>query len=180
MTRRSRSAGEPTPGSPADLQPDADPSSVARAIVLRRLSAAPRTRAELSTDLAKRGVPEDVAREVLDRFEDVHLIDDAAFAHLWVESRHRGKGVARSVLRQELRRKGVDDDTIAAALQQVSDESEADRARALVERKLPSLARYDRATQERRLASLLMRRGYSGGLAGTVVRDVLGGVSEEA
>ena len=111
-----RYVSEPTPGSSADLQDEADPEQVARTILLRRLTASPRTRTELRTDLLRRGIPEVVADRVLDRFVDVGLIDDAAFAQQWVESRQRTRGSARSVLRQELRAKGVDDaDAVAGA-----------------------------------------------------------------
>src|SRR5262245_14526757 len=97
-----------------DAEPD--PESVARSICLRLLTGAPRTRAELATAMRKRGVPDDVADRVLDRFVDVQLIDDAAFAAGYVESRHRERGLARTALRQELRRKGVDAETAASAL----------------------------------------------------------------
>ena len=70
----------PTPGSLADAGPEPDPESVARTILLRRLAAAPRTRAQLAADLAARDVPGDAAERVLDRFTEVGLIDDAAFA----------------------------------------------------------------------------------------------------
>lgn len=170
MARRPRSAGEPTPGSLADLQPEANPETVARNVVLRRLSAAPRTRHELEDDLLARGIPQDVTTAVLDRFTEVHLIDDESYARMWVESRHRSRGTARSVLRQELRRKGVDDAFIDEALTLVDDEAELVRARALVERKLPSLARYETTAQTRRLMNMLMRRGYSSGVAMSAVR----------
>ena len=39
------------------------------------------------------------------------LVDDEAFARSWVESRQRSRGLARRALAQELRRKGVDDET---------------------------------------------------------------------
>ncbi|MCX6421060.1 MAG: hypothetical protein NT180_01645 [Actinobacteria bacterium] len=45
---------QPTPGSLADRQVEADPESVARTITLRRLDFAPRTRADLAATLAKR------------------------------------------------------------------------------------------------------------------------------
>ena len=89
---------EPTPGSLADLQDDADPEQVARTILLRRLSVAPRTRRELADDLRKRGIPDDVSARVLDRFEEVGLVDDTEFARMWAVSRQRTKGSARSVL----------------------------------------------------------------------------------
>ncbi|MGA9100851.1 regulatory protein RecX, partial [Aeromicrobium sp.] len=91
--------------------PDADPENVARTILLRRLTDQPRSRAELAGFLARKHVPADVAEQVLDRFEEVGLIDDEDFARSWVQSRQRSKGVASRVLAMELRRKGVDDDT---------------------------------------------------------------------
>ncbi|MGH3973165.1 MAG: regulatory protein RecX, partial [Pseudonocardiaceae bacterium] len=117
-TRRRRAAGGgpppggqkgPTPGSLADATPEADPESVARGLVLRKLTAAPRTRAQLADDLAGRGVPDGVAHRVLDRFTEVGLVDDAAFAESWVRSRHLGRGLSRRALSHELRTKGVDD-----------------------------------------------------------------------
>ena len=170
---------EPTPGSPADLQDDADPEQVARTILLRRLSAAPRTRAELRTDLLRRGVPEQVADRVLDRFVEVGLIDDTAFAQLWVDSRQRTRGSARGVLRQELRSKGISDDDAAAALAGIDDEAERARAVQLVQARARSMSRLEPDVRSRRLVSMLMRRGYRQGTAVSVVTEVLGELSSE-
>lgn len=169
---RSR-ATEPTPGSPADRQPEADPEQVARTILLRRLTAAPRTRADLRGDLMTRGIPEDVADRVLDRFVEVGLIDDAAFASMWVESRHRTRGAARSVLRQELRRKGVSPDLAEFAVSSLSTEAERERAVELVRVKSRGLTRLEPDARLRRLVGMLQRRGYSAGVAYAVVREVM-------
>lgn len=166
-----RSASEPTPGSLADLQAEADPRSVARTVVLRRLSSTARTRKDLHDDLIKREIPEAIADEVLDRFTELGLINDTDYAELFVASRRRSRGTARPVLRQELRRKGVGDDEIHAALEDINDEDEFDRARALVRSKHPSLARLDLAAKQRRLMGLLMRRGYSAGVAAAAIRE---------
>ena len=167
------SASEPTPGSLADVQEEADPYSVARTIVLRRLNAMMRTRKDLFDDLISREIPEDAANTVLDRFTELGLINDAQYAEMFVASRQRSRGTAKPVLRQELRRKGVPDEQIVAALEDISSEDEYERARLLVEKKLPSLARYDAATQQRRLLNLLVRRGYSSGVALSVIRAVI-------
>lgn len=153
--------------------PDADPQTVARAICLRLLSDRPRTRSQLSQALAARRVPTEAAEAVLDRFTEVGLIDDAAFADAWVATRHRGRGLARRALREELRQRGVDPGTAAAALKQVDVEDEQAAARDLVARRLPSLARLPRPAQQRRLAGLLGRKGYPPGLAQQVIRDAL-------
>lgn len=173
MARR-RAASEPTPGSLADSSVDADPESVARAILLRRLTAAPRTHAELRADLCDRGVPEDVADRVLTRFTEVGLIDDRAYAHLWVQSRHRSRGASARLIQQELRRKGIDDDIASEALGELTAEQERVRARELVDARLASTARLEPGARTRRLVGMLTRRGYSPSLAFGVVREALG------
>lgn len=142
-------------------------------LVLRRLSHAPRTRAELSRDLTSRGIPIEVSDSVLDGLERSGLIDDDQFARMWVESRHRGRGLARGALRRELTQRGVDPDTISEALGQVDEDSELARARELADRRLRVLASCDPATKRRRLTAYLARRGYSGSVITTVVADVL-------
>lgn len=174
-----RYVAEPLPGSPADLQDDADPEQVARTILLRRLAAAPRTRSELRADLLRRGVPEEVADRVLDRFVQVGLIDDTAFAQLWVDSRQRTRGSARAVLRQELRSKGVGDDDAARALEGIDDEAERARAIELVQARVRSMQRLEPQVRVRRLVSMLMRRGYRQGTALSVVTEVLGESADE-
>jgi regulatory protein len=134
---------------------------------------APRTRHELQDDLIKRGIPDDVVERVLDRFTEVGLIDDTEYAAMWVTSRQRTRGSARSVLRQELRRKGVGDDETESALATISSEDEAERARALVDRKLAAMGVVDEKAVGRRLTNMLVRRGYAPGLAYATVRDAL-------
>ena len=169
---------EPTPGSPADQQQEADPEQVARTVVLRRLTAAPRTRQDLKVDLLRRNIPDDVADRVLDRFTEVGLINDEEYARMWVESRQRSRGMARGVLRQELRRKGVSDEDAQDALESIDPEAERARARELVESKLRTMGRLDAAVRMRRLAALLQRRGYSSEVAYSVVREAVGDLDE--
>ena len=159
------------PSDPGDAPEN--PDEVARQILLRRLTDQPRSRTELAQALAKRHVPEEVATRVLDRFTEVGLIDDAAFAKAWVASRQRGRGLARRALAAELHRKGIDRETAGQALETIDPDDEAEAARRLVRRKLPSLARQERAVAQRRLVGLLARRGYAAGLAVAVVRDEL-------
>ncbi len=161
------------PGGTADLTPDADPESVARSIVLRQLTMAPRSRAQLADKLAERGADEAVAERVLDRFEEVGLVDDAAFAEMLVRSQRAGRGLARRALAHELRRKGVDDETAQSTLEEIDDESERELALGLVQRKLRSLRGVPHEKQVSRLMGMLARKGYPGGVALSVVREVL-------
>ena len=158
---------------------EADPEAVGRTVLLNALTGQARSRKELSDKLAAKDVPEDVATRLLDRFTELGLIDDEAFAHAWVESRQRTKGLAPRALAQELRRKGVADDEANAALEQIDDDDQRVAARALVDKKLRTLRNVDRITATRRLAGLLARKGYSSGLALSVVREALGDRDDE-
>jgi len=169
----SRSVSTPSEAEPEDLasDPPADPEAVARKILLDQLTGRARSRKELADRLAAKNVPGEVATALLDRFEEVGLIDDEAFARLWVADRQRSKGLAPRALSQELRRKGVADEVVREALEEVGPEEQEAAARALVRKKLPSLARVDDTTAIRRLVGMLGRKGYPSGLAFAVVRD---------
>lgn len=156
-----------------DLGPEPDPESVARTILLDQLTGRARTRSELAKKLSTRNVPDDVATRLLDRFEEVGLVDDADFARQWVEQRSAGRGLARRALAQELRRKGVDDEVAGAALADLDPDDEVEAARALVRRKLRSVAGLDADKATRRLVGMLARKGHSAGTAYRVVREEL-------
>jgi regulatory protein len=151
-----------------------DPVEFARSIALRLLDSRPRTRRELEQAMARRRVPPEAAAAVLDRLTEVGLIDDAAYARAWVESRHAGRGLGRRALSAELRRKGVDGDLAEDALAGVTPADEASAARALVDRRLRSMGRLDEATKARRLTGMLARKGIPAGIAHRVVREALG------
>jgi regulatory protein len=161
------------PSSDRDLGPEADPESAARTILLNQLTGRARTRAELATKLRDRDVPDDIAARLLDRFEEVGLVDDAAFARDWVEQRQSGRGLAKRALAQELRRKGIDDEVAHEALDEIEPDDEVEVARALVRAKLRSVRTLDRDKAVRRLVGMLARKGHSSGVAFRVVKEEL-------
>ncbi|MQS09444.1 recombination regulator RecX [Streptomyces alkaliphilus] len=168
----------PEPGRRESDAP-ADPVERARAICLRMLTGTPRTRGQLEEALRRREIPEDAAAAVLDRFEEVGLIDDAAFAAAWVDSRHHGRGLAGRALARELRQRGVAAPVVAEAVAGLDPEREEETARALVERKLRATRGLERDRRLRRLAGMLARKGYPEGLALRVVREALEREGEE-
>lgn len=157
-----------------------DPVEQARALCLRLLTGTPRTRKQLADAMRRREIPEEAAEHVLERFEDVGLIDDQAFANAWVESRHHGRGLARRALAQELRTRGVDAEAIGHAVGQLDAEQEEETARALVDRKFRATRGLEREKRIRRLAGMLARKGYAEGLALRVVRRALEEEGEDA
>jgi regulatory protein len=164
---------EPADQDERDLGPEADPEAVARKILLDQLTGRARSRAELEKKLAQRHVPDQIASDLLDRFEEVGLVDDAAFAREWVAQRQSGRGLARRALAQELRRKGIDDPTVREALEEVDPEQEVEAARVLVRRKLRSVQGLDRDKAVRRLVGMLARKGHASSVAFRVVREEL-------
>ena len=172
---RERDLG-PEPFETVAERPPQDPpdhEAVARKILLDQLTGQARSRRELADRLARRNVPDDVAGRLLDRFEEVGLVDDEVFARSWVDSRQRTRGLARRALAQELRRKGVPDETARDVLAEVDPADEERTARELVRKKLRGLRSVDDAVAGRRLAGMLARKGYPAGLAYAVVKDEL-------
>jgi regulatory protein len=197
MAGRRGGAGRREPARPGPAEAEAGASgaeeksksreeqgAAARDQCVRLLAVRPRTRVELDAALRKVGYDDDVISEVLDRYSDVGIIDDEAFARAWVTSRHHSKGLAKRALAGELRRKGVSDDDVGVALDELDDEAEVGTARALVERRLrverrrPLGADHEarqkaRAALVRKLVGMLARKGYPSGLAYRVVKEAI-------
>jgi regulatory protein len=157
------------------LDPPGDPESVARTICLRLLDHRARTRAELAAALHKRGVPDDAAQQVLDRFAEVGLVDDSALAGDYAQAQQE-RGLAGRAVALKLRRRGVDEATIGQAVSTIDRSTEYSAAQRLVAHKMPSMRRLDPPVQARRLVGMLCRRGYGVAMAHEVVRDAIAGV----
>ena len=158
----------------------ADPTAAAKSVVLRQLTLGPRTRAQLRQAMADKDIPEDVVNAVLDRFEQVDLIDDKEFSRQWVQSRHLGRGLARRALAHELRQRGVDDEIVKDAVDEVSPDDELSAARELVRRKAAGTRNDDPQRRIRRLAGMLARKGYDGGIAMQAIRAELADLADAA
>lgn len=156
--------------------PPADPVDVAREIALRQLTVRARTKEELRRSLARRHVPDVAVDEVVERFQEVGLLDDAAFARDWVASAGR-RLRSRRVLGQELADKGVDRELIDEAMAEVTPEDEYRVALRVAQRRLPGLEGLDRPARYRRLAGALARRGFDAQVVARVVREVLAEVA---
>ncbi len=181
--RRSADGGDDRAARLAEQEP-AQREALARDLIYRALGMRDHSRAELRNKLARRGFDEELTERMLDKFVAAGLIDDAAFAQRWVQSRHQFSGRGRRALAQELRTKGVGDEEASAALDTVSREDERDRAAELVERKLARLEipqdRTDRDKLTQRLVGMLGRRGYHPSLALAVVLDAIREKADEA
>ncbi|MEI4745650.1 regulatory protein [Rhodococcus erythropolis] len=145
---------------------------------LRLLTDRARSRSELETKLSGRGFEPEIITKVLDRLQEIGLIDDADFANQWVHSRHTYSGKGRRALAVELRLKGIDQDVASEALSQIDPEDERERAAELVRRKLKNKPVDDRDKVTRRLVSMLARKGYSAGMSYEVVKAEMAAVTD--
>ena len=175
---RAERASPQAPPPPEPQDADADPHAVARAVVLRQLTGSPKSRSQLEQALRRKGCPDDVAATVLDRFEEVGLVDDEAYAQMLVRSKQSGRGLARRALQHELRAKGVDDEIARGVLDTIEPDDEREIARGLVEKKLRTMHGLDRQVQVRRLSGLLARKGYGAEVSRQVITEALDALPE--
>ncbi|MEU3272882.1 regulatory protein RecX [Saccharomonospora sp. NPDC006951] len=156
----------------ADLTPE-EARKKAKEICFDLLAARPRTKDELRKALRRKGFAEEVGEELLGKLDQAGLVDDAAFAEQWVRSRHNQQGLAKRALVAELRRKGVDSTLAVEAAGEIDGDAEEERARELVRKKLRTMTTVDEQTATRRLLGMLARKGYSQGLAYSVIKEEL-------
>lgn len=147
---------------------------VARKIALDLLAVRQRSEQELRQAMAKRNVPVDVADEIVERFTEVGLLNDATFAAALTASRANFSLRGRSRIRQELQAKGVDREIADAALAEIDPEDERAAAIAVARKRMRSLQGLEPHVARRRLAGVLARRGFPGSLVSAVVHEVLG------
>ncbi|WP_431277563.1 regulatory protein RecX [Leifsonia poae] len=130
-------------------------------VSLAQLARRGMSRWELEQVLAKREIDADVASAQLDRLEDSGLLDEEGLADSLVFSLHSRKGLSRSAIAQELKRRHVDPAAIERALDQIEDDEEQLRATELAIKRVGQLSSYDDETAKRRLHGFLARKGYS-------------------
>lgn len=145
----------------------------ARAIVMRQLAMMDRSRQQLTTAQVSRGVPEDIAAETVDKFENAGLVDDEKFADMLVRSRMAEKPVSKRGLACELERKGIDRETAETALEQVSGDDERQAAIDLAMKKARATQGLDYQVRKRRIFGALARRGFSPDQAMFAIRIAL-------
>lgn len=115
----------------------------------------PRSSRELADYLRRKKVePADIEQWV-QQFQKSGIQNDANFARWWVEQR-RNKQRSASYIRQELRSKGVDSDTISTAMEN-NDSTDSDSLKLLITKKRRNIKYQD----DKKLTEYLLRQGYS-------------------
>jgi len=150
----------------------------ARAVAFRYLGYTARSVAEIERRLARDNYTEDVIAAVISEFTAQGLLDDSAFARNWLADRADRKRYGKGRLAAELRRKGVDRDTLEEVLETVDAAAELDRARAAAQQKWRHFVLVGRdhlfiQSEKRRCADFLLRRGFAWPVITQVLRELL-------
>lgn len=90
---------------------------------LTHISASMKTEREIRAYLARKGYLEEVADHVVEKMKAYGYLDDEAYAKSYAESAAKRKG--SRLIAQELRRRGVGEKAIGAAIEELSDETES-------------------------------------------------------
>ncbi|HWU57850.1 MAG TPA: regulatory protein RecX [Microbacteriaceae bacterium] len=150
------------------------PGARAANVSLHQLARRGMSRWELQQVLQRREVDERTAEAELDRLERVGLLDDAALAVTLVYTQHTRKGLGRTAIAHELRRRHIDQDIIDDALSEIEDGDERERALELAHKRAGQLRGFDDETARRRLSGFLARKGYSNEIVREAVDSALG------
>ncbi len=121
----------------------------------------PRSYKELVQRLKKRGYPPEEIEQTMEKLVGAGVVDDFEFCKYWINYRLNYNPRSKKFLEMELKRKGVDEETILRAFSEFSGFKEQDLIRELAEHKLRLLRGItDREVKKRRLYGYLTRRGF--------------------
>jgi len=126
-------------------------------VAYRYLSHRPRSESEIRERLQQRNFEDSQIEIVINKLKEQNLLDDTAFAKFWKDNRESFHPTSQRLIRLELKRKGVADETIDNVVSQMDDHDSAYRA-ALSKTKHLSHQEYE--TFRRRLGDYLKRRGF--------------------
>ena len=145
---------------------------------LRFLSARARTVREVERRLDACEYGEVEVYETVERLKDLGLLNDAAFAEQFVQTRLSTKPVSRAHLREQLMQHEVDRDALEQALLLVDEETEAGSAVAVAAKYARQGARLPEDEKREFVLKRLMARGYGYDAARNALEQALSGEDE--
>ena len=127
---------------------------------LTRWESCARTEQDMRIALSRKGYVDLAVDRVLMRLTRAGLLNDQEYAQRFVESRtHRPVG--RYQISRQLRQKGVDRDTVQAALEQIDDEQQQSAALSLAQKLSGRYAGQPARSARAKLSQAMARRGFS-------------------
>lgn len=161
-----------------DIVSDND-RQVAYSHAINYLSFKARTSGEIEEKLLEKEIDPQTVEETVKRLVEENLIDDASYAQEWTRQRITGRKKGKVLVKQELRRKGIDSELIDDALDAMGEDDELRSAEELAAKKWPT-TKGELWDRKRKTATFIMRRGFSSGIARKALDRVLEREGEDA
>jgi regulatory protein len=133
------------------------------------LSYRARSESEIRQNLRKHEIPEEVIEQTLERLRQDGLANDGQFARAWVENRSAFRPRSRRMLAMELRQKGLDDEAVTSAIEEVDDEALAFET---AQKRAARLKGLEWIEFRKKLSEFLARRGFSYSVIAPVVTRI--------
>ena len=146
---------------------DARERAVQQALLF--LSYRSRSESEIRQNLHKHEIPEDIIEQTLQRLRQDGLANDDQFAQAWVENRSAFRPRSRRMMVMELRQKGLDNETVSTALEEVDDEALAYEA---AQKRVNRLKALEWIDFRKKLSEFLARRGFSYSVISPIVTRI--------
>ena len=136
------------------------------------LARRPCSKGEISRNLNQHHYTDEVIELVIYKLEKEKLLDDQDFSELWIQNRIGKYGVRR--IRQELRYKGIPEETADEALSRISDEQQLENATAFaVKAWSKAKSGEDPRKSRQKIIASLVRKGYSWDIAAQAADDAM-------
>ncbi|WP_172252907.1 regulatory protein RecX [Saccharibacillus deserti] len=158
---------------------NANERQIAYAQAINYLSFRSRTSGEIEQKLLEKELDPDAIADTVQRLQEENLIDDAAYAQEWAQQRVTGRKKGKVLVKQELKRKGVDAELIDDALDALGEDDEMRSAEELAAKKWRT-TKGDLWDRKRKTAAFIMRRGFSSDIARRALDRVLSREGEDA
>ncbi len=129
-------------------------------VALRYLGYQARTVREVERHLDERQYDEYQVQQVVERLQELNLVNDTAFAEDFVRTRLASKPVSRRHLREQMQKHELGKDETDAALAAVTDEIEQQNAVLVAKKYLEQLSEKEPAEQRERVLQRLAARGF--------------------
>lgn len=139
-----------------------------------------KSRKEIFDKIKNKGITDEIANQVLDEYEKLGYINDKRFAENFIYSKTTYEKLGKQAIKYKLMQKGVPQNLIEEALNEIEDETLEQNAELLAERKLRSTAKLDPYKRVQNIANHLMRKGYNGSVAFRVAKKAVEKEAQEA
>ena len=132
-------------------------------------------RCEKEVEMKLKGwkVKPSVAEQVIIILKEENYIDDERFARVFASGRFRIKHWGRTKITNELRGKGITDDRIQSALEEIDEEEYENGLKELLLKKNREIKEEDPFLRKKKLVSFAMGKGFEYSIVNEVVGEVL-------